>query len=278
MGHGTHWEAVLNNVNEDIASVLDVGIQGGDVIGRCANPAWDGPLGIGCAEFTLIQGAKSGFGSLGLIVKDGFARNYLHTAFPIATKGREHRVRILNVQESAFGLEARITAELGEAQITFFEPYYTLNYDRYRPGIELDLVLAGIAYRLHVPDPNQTVIHPEIGEVHLKGAASLLSMRDSDPGNLPKNGFGLAYVLAPSERPGPDDYTFRGPVKNIQAADFLTRPAWRITATLFRINDGEADVDIDLYVLEDNIRQGDRPVVRGDIGGVLWLQGFVPIS
>jgi hypothetical protein len=258
MGHGTHWEAVLNNVNKDIASVLDVGIQGGDVIGSCTNPAWGGPLGIGRAEFTLIQGAKSGFGSLGLIVKDGSARNYLHTAFPIATKGREHRVRILSVQESTFGLEARITAELGEAQITFFEPYHALNSDRYRPGSELDLVLAGIVYRLQIPDPNETVIHPEIGEVHLKGAASLLSMRDSDPGNLSKNGFGLGYVLAPSERPGPDDYTFRGPVKDMQAVDFLTRPAWRITATLLRINDGKAAVDIDLYVLDDKTRQGDR--------------------
>lgn len=276
MGHGTHWEAVLNNVDEDLGNVLDLGISGGDVIGRRRNPAWGGPLGVGQAEITLIEGAKSGFGCLGLVVTDSSPRNYLHTAFPIASARRTHLVRVLNVRESSFGLEARITAELGDARITFFEPYYALNADQYQPGAELDVVLVGIVYRLEVPDPNQTVEHSQIGKVHLQGTSALLPIQDSDPEDLPNNGFGLAYILQPNERPGPDDYSFRGPVKNMQTVDFLTRPAWRITATLLRVNDGETDIDIELYVLDEKIRAGQRPAPGGDVAGVLWLEGFVP--
>lgn len=273
MGHGTHWEAVLNSVNEDFPDALDVGIKGGKVIGRHRIPLWGGPGGVKDAEVAVIEAAESGFGALGLIVADGL-RNYLHTAFPIASRGRARRIRVLDVHESSFGLEGRITAELGEAQITFFEPYYSLNSARYRPGAELEVVLAGIAYQLQVADRSQTVLHPDIGEVHLGGAAALLSMQDSDPGNLPNNGFGLSYILEPSDRPGPDDYSFRGPIKNIQAADFLGRPAKCINATLLRIDEGDTDVDIDLYVLDDKIRADQTPTIGDDITGVLWLQGF----
>lgn len=273
MGHGTHWEAVLNNLHDDFPRVLDSGITSGHVIGRRRKPAWHGPVGIEEAEITLIQAAESGFGTLGAVVKDS-SRNYLHTAFPIATRGETHRIRVADVHESSFGLEARITAEIGEAKITFFEPYYVLNSGQYRPEVELDVILVGIVYRLQVADRNETVIHPQIGETHLGGAAVLLSMRDADSGNLPANGFGLAYILEPSDRPGPDDYSFRGPLKNVQPLDFLTSPASRMTATLLRINDGDIDIDIDLYVMDRKIHAGQMPAVGDDVAGVLWLQGF----
>ena len=54
-------------------------------------------------------------------------------AFPIATRRQVHRIRVLGVHESSFGVEARVTAQLGEARITFFELYFALKADRYRP-------------------------------------------------------------------------------------------------------------------------------------------------
>lgn len=272
MGHGTHWEAVLNNFDEDFATAIDLGIQNGHVIGRRKYESWEGPIGVQSAEAILIQNAPSGIGVLGVVVSAA-SGTYLHTAFPVAATGITHRVHILSVHESSFGLEACITASLGGAKINFFDPYYALCGDLYHPGAELDISLAGVCYLLAVPEPGQIVRHPEIGDTHLDGAAVLFPIDDPPPAPLPRNGFGIAYIQSQSNGPGLDDYHFRAPVKHIEPADFLTRPAWRLTATVLRINDGQDDIDIALYVLDDKIREGQPPSLGADVTGALWLQG-----
>ena len=272
MGHGTHWEAVLKNFDGDFLAALDPGIQKGEVIGKSSRDNWTGPLGVGPAVVTLIQNARPGVGVLGVVVSAA-SKTFLHTAFPVAAAGLIHRVRIVEVHESSFGLEACITASIGEAKINFFDPYYALCSDLYRPGVEIDISLAGIGYLMAVSKAGQTVSHPEIGETHLDGAAVLLPINDPPPEPLPVNGFGLAYIHSQPNGPGLDDYHFRAPVKHIESVDFLTRPAWRLTATVLRLNDGTDDIDIALYVLDDKILEGQRPSLGTDVTGALWLQG-----
>ena len=130
MGHGYHWDAVLKDVHQDLGHVLDIGVTRGEVIGRRHLPNWRGPQGIGQADVTLIQNAKDGFGTVGIVVSDSSAtRTYLHSAFPVGSRGHTHQIQVLGVLESSFDLEACIAAGLGEAKITFFEPYYALNKD-----------------------------------------------------------------------------------------------------------------------------------------------------
>ena len=45
MGHGTHWEAVLTNLEDDFATAIDLGIQKGEVFGKRHYENWSGPLG-----------------------------------------------------------------------------------------------------------------------------------------------------------------------------------------------------------------------------------------
>lgn len=201
MGHGTHWEAVLKNFDEDFPHALDLGIQKGEVIGKSSRDNWSGPVGVQAAVVTLIQNARPGVGVLAVVVSAA-SKTFLHTAFPVATQGITHRVRILKVHESSFGLEACITASIGEAKINFFDPYYALCSDLYRPGVEIDISLAGIGYLMTVSEPGQTVNHPEIGETHLDGAAVLLPINDPLPALLPVNAFGLAYIHSQPNGPG----------------------------------------------------------------------------
>ena len=273
MGHGTHWEAVLTNLEEDFAVAIDLGIQKGEVVGIRHHENWSGPLGKRASDVTLIQSAKSGFGALG-IVFSADSRTYLHSAFPVSPKGIVHRVRVLEIHESSFGVEACITAQIGDARINFFEPYFAIQSDLYRPGAELGVSLAGIAYVLSVPDDGQAVMHPEIGKVHLGGAAMLLPIEQPPPSALPANGFGLAYVQSGQDAPGLDDYHFRGPVKEVEAVQFLGRAALRMTTTVIRADAGEREIDIELYALDGKISDGRRPFAGGDVTGVLWLQGI----
>lgn len=135
------------------------------LIGKRRFPNWHGPQGVGPANKTLIQNSKAGFGTLGVIVSDELSSHtYVHSAFPIASRGNAYSVQVLNVSESSFGLEACITAGLGGASIRSFEPRYALEPDLYSTGAQLKIALAGIAYHVEVPDSNETVIHPDIGE------------------------------------------------------------------------------------------------------------------
>ncbi len=272
MSHGTHWRAVLKNFDEDFPAAVDLGIQKGEVIGKSSRDKWSGPLRVGPAVVTLIQNAGSGFG-VQSVVMSAASKTFLHTAFPVAAAGRIHRVRIEALHESSFGLEACITASIGDAKLNFFDPYYALCLDLYRPGFEINISLAGISYMLAVSEPGQTVNHPEVGETYLDGAAVLLPINDPPSAPRPVNGFGLAYIQSQPNGPGLDDYHFHAPVKHIESVDFLTRPALRLTATVLPLNDGADEIDIALYVLDDNIRQGQRPSLGADVTGTLWLQG-----
>jgi hypothetical protein len=62
------------------------------------------------------------------------------------------------------GLEARISGVLGDAAVTFFDPLYCLNRDRYRPGAIIDVELAGIAYSLGIV-PAGTTLQSAVGDV-----------------------------------------------------------------------------------------------------------------
>ena len=276
MGHGTHWEAVVTDVGGDLPNVIPRAISAGRIVGRRKMRAWIGPGGQGDADCTLVESAPSGFGCEVVVVGDESPHNYLHTAFPVAVRSQSHSF-VRSVREYCYGLEASITGTIGETQLTFFDPYYSLSSNLYEPGKELDVVLSGIFYHLEVVDPKERVMHSTAGEVHQREDAILLPMGAAEQRALPLDGFGLSYMIAPSACPGADDYTFRGPVREMQSADFFSRPARRITTTLLRLNDAESDVDIDVYVLDERIRDGEMPEVGDDIEGALWLQGFVPI-
>lgn len=180
----------MSNAENGFADAIDLCIQKGALSGRDHRTSWSGPLGVNPADITVLRRAESGFGVLGVVVSAA-RKTYLHSAYPVAINGVAHRVRIVSVRESSFGLEACITAELGDAKINFFEPYYPLCSHLYRPGVELDVQLAAVAHQLIVPDIGQSVNHPEIGRTHLDGAAVLLPLREPAPEYLPASGFGL---------------------------------------------------------------------------------------
>jgi hypothetical protein len=137
-------------------------------------------------------------------------RAYLHTAFPAAGEGCKHAIRIESVHEISCGLEARISGVLGDAAVTFFDPLYCLNRDRYRPGALVEVELAGIAYALSIVPPG-TTLQSVVGEVPMAGAAVLLSARKkgSEPTSRTfgdEQAFGVAYIQEPDSFPLPDDY------------------------------------------------------------------------
>jgi len=169
---------------------------------------------------------------------------------------------------------------LGDAAVTFFDPLYCLNRDRYRPGAVLNLELAGIAYSLRIV-PCGTKLQTAVGDVPMDRAAVLLSAPNNDvePTRITfgaERAFGVAYLEQPDTFPLPDDYQFCAPVKHVEESEIAAIPVWKFRGTVMRVYDGRQNVDIDIYATREGMPDAAAPVPGDEISGTLWLQGTLP--
>jgi hypothetical protein len=162
-----------------------------------------------------------------VVRNEGGGEAYLHTAFPAAAAGCRHRMRIDSIHEFCSGLEARISAVLGDTKVTFFDPRYCMNRGRYSPGALVDVGLAGIAYSLKIV-PRGTMLRTAVGEVPMEGAAMFCrrgkeSMEQAG-GSGEERGYGVAYNEHQDSYPLPDEYEFCAPVKAAKETEIAEIP------------------------------------------------------
>jgi hypothetical protein len=280
MGHGNHWRSIFPDLETGLAEAVGWFSQG-VVLGQRDYAKLPIPGGDAGATVTLIAWPKSGLRANYVVVRDKRrGRAYLHTAFPAASSGCRHKIRIDAVHEVSCGLEARISGVLGDAALTFFDPLYCLNRDRYSPEAVVDVELAGIAYSMKVV-PRGTKLKTAVGDLCMDGAAVLMSVgknaserKDRSLGD--EKAFGLAYLEQANTYPMPDDYQFCAPVKHRKEAEIAGIPAWKYRAILMRVHDGRQEVEIDIYATRESLREGAAPAPGDEASGTLWLQGTLP--
>jgi hypothetical protein len=277
MGHGDHWRCVFPDLEKGISRAVGW-VSKGIVVGQREQPTFQAPSGSIGATVSVIAWPNSGLRATFVVVRDRqTGKAYLHTAFPAAASGCKHRIRIESVHEISRGLEARISGVLGDAAVTFFDPLYCLNHDRYRPGALIDVELAGIAYSLRTMSPEITV-QSAVGDLKMDGAAILLSARKRNSGPEGRifgdeQAFGVAYIEQADTFPQPDDYQFCAPVADVEEAEIDSIPVWKFRATVMRVYDGRDDIDIDIYTTREGMPDSAVPVRGDEVSGTLWLQG-----
>jgi hypothetical protein len=280
MGHGDHWRCIFPDLENGIAHALGW-VSQGTVVGQREDSALLLPGGGVGATVIVIAWPKIGLRGTFVVVREKRSgKTYLHSAFPAAGAGCKHKIRIDSVHESSCGLEARISGVLGDAAVTFFDPLYCLNRDRYRPGTLVDVELAGIAYLLRIV-PQGTKLKTAVGEVPMASAAVLLSARKHDSEHTGRafgdeQAFGVAYIDQRGTFPLPDDYQFCAPVQDIEESKIDAIPVWKVRATVMRVYDGRQEVELDIYTTREGMPDAATPVPGDEISGTLWLQGTLP--
>lgn len=277
MGHGDHWRCIFPDLESGIGDALGW-VPQGTVIGKREYPTLQVPGGDAGATVSVIAWPTTGLRATFVVVRDKRSgRAYLHSAFPAVAGGCKHRIHIDSVHEVSCGLEARISGVLGDAAVTFFDPLYCLNRDRYVLGELVDVELAGIAYSLKVV-PQGTKLKTAVGDVSMDGAAVLMSARKNDSGGSgntfgDEKAYGVSYIEQPDSYPLPDDYQFCAPVKDVQESKLAAIGVWRFRGTVMRVHDGCQEVNIDIYATREGMPDGTTPVSGDEISGALWLQG-----
>jgi hypothetical protein len=282
MGHGDHWRCIFPELENGIGTALGW-VSQGTVLGQREYGSLPVPGGDAGASVSIIAWPKAGLRANYVVVRDKrTGRAYLHSAFPAASAGCRHRIRIDSVHEVSCGLEARISGVLGDAALTFFDPLYSLNRRQYKPGAIVDVELAGIAYSLKVV-PCGTTLKTAVGDVSMEGAAVLIPAGKNASGG-PSNtfgderAFGVAYIDQQDSYPVPDDYQFCAPVRDVKESDIGGIPVWKFRGTVMRVCDGTQEVDIDIYATREGMPDGAVPVRGDEISGALWLQGTLYLA
>lgn len=216
---------------------------------------------------------------LALILSIEKEANNIASLFPFFHSVSQHAMTLREVRVWKGGLEAQITATLGDGEVTFFDTQYLINRAWYEADKNYEFILSGIAYTAR-PAANQKIkIDPDVVKKanqrmkELKEEEGFEAYEMSD--TLTLEG---AAILLPISKWDADDYNFHAPVKSVKEfKDWLGQDGWQVRATVMRRLDGGDDEDIDLDIIITRRVWLDKapPQVGQDIEGNLWLQGYL---
>ncbi len=275
---GSHWEpfgdqAAKNFLTRLPEIVKDAGVVKG--FGDIENPPR--PLPESWVNgFHLVWPDPDKGAIITTAYDENEGKSRLCSIIPFWLEGTCHRLVMLDVSVWENGVEAHISAGLGDADITFYDTHYLLNRGWYGRGQEYDFVLSGIAYSARPAEKAEIPYNPPPDQIAWD--AMLAQERGEEVPETPSSLRldGAAFFL-PILEWDQDDYSFRGPVKEVKPfTDFLGQSGWRVRVTVMRLSDHQPeDIDLDIVITSMAWEEKSAPEVGQDIEGRLWLQGYL---
>lgn len=271
--HGDHWGTVFADVRAFARGIPDV-IRRSRLVAEM--PAPDGVVvdDMPVERFLMFGDDRAAIEIVTLVAcNDTRPAKLFHATWPRVVGGHAHRVAIERIEAWADGMQAQIAGTIGEARITFFDPLFPLNRDRYAVGDVLTVELAALAYQAR-PASDTLLDLGELPEGHpLAGAGE---DPDLAAGALDLSG---AAVLLPAGTPDPDDFAFQMPIETVDAApvdsDGVSATAFlRLGGPVTRQNG--LDVSVPVLVAPHCWEGEAEPAPGSAVQGALWLQGTLP--
>jgi len=274
----SHWEPFVNEPMEIFQNLPEM-LQKAQImesLGNHKTPPRELPPGWQQGFHLVWPMQRQGIILTGLI--DPLEQNTgVASLYPFWSEGTQHTIILNQVNVWESGVEAQITASLGEAEITFFDAHFLINRLWYEQGGRYDFILTGFAYTArpaqvmefpYSPNPDQlawqALLSDNPDEESIKEPPTVLSLS------------GMASLLPIADWDN-DEYSFRGPVKRIKPfTDYLGQDGWLVRVTVMRLSDYETeDVNLDIVLTGRAWQEDNAPIVDMEIEGTLWLQGYL---
>lgn len=209
---------------------------------------------------------------LAAIIRSGTPADRLVSLFPFFASGSQHTLRLGEVSVWPGGLEAQITADWTEGEVSFFDSQYLINRAWYEAERQYDFILSGIALDAGPARQLEFQLDRHPDQVawmnqHLRPGEAPHEIRTT----VCLEG---AAVLLPTQDGDIDEYQFRGQVKAVEAfSGWLGQDGWKVRTTLMRSDD--EDFDLDILVTRRIWTGEEAPRAGQEIEGLLWLQGYL---
>lgn len=275
---GSHWDPFYEQGAQKIVEKLPEVLNTSNIVtgfGSIKEPHL--PLPESWAKGYHLIWPQPDWGVISSIVVDDEAKeNRLCTLYPFWPDGSSHRLAINEVRVWESGVEAQISTDADGAEITFFDAHYLLNRSWYERGKEYEFVLTGIAYSARLAEDIEMPFTPNPDQVEWE--KMLARQRGEEPPERPTTiRLGGSAFFFPITEWDVDDYSFRGPIKQVTPfKDFLEQDGWVLRTTVMRLSERDPeDFDLDILVTARAWDGDTPPEVGQDIEGSLWLQGYL---
>jgi hypothetical protein len=236
MAIGNYWECVLT---ERADPPLQRIVGETTIMAQQHFSTWrfePGGAELGGADFVFMGSATGDMRAVVHLVKPQGRQNfYLHSAFPWLAAGAPTRLRVCGIHMDLFGLEGFIETDVDGRAITFFDPLFALNKEKYRIGAEYDFKLAAVS----------------------------LNARRAIPPD-----FDLMMAADPEAS---DNYTFRGYLHILSYSSFLDQSFEVYRTAVLRF--GGRHLFVDIHVAKHRLDPAHTLASGATITGTLWLQG-----
>lgn len=275
---GSHWDPFYEEGAQTIVEKLPEVIDSADVVsgfGSIKGPCRPLPEAWATGYHLIWPQLERGV-IITIVVDDEAKENRLCTLYPFWLDGSRQRLAINGVTVWENGVEAQISADAGGADLTFYDAQYLLNRSWYERGRDYDFILTGIAYGASPAEDIEIPFTPNPDQVAWE--AMLAQQRGEEPSEQPSTiRLGCGAFFFPVDGWDADDYSFRGPIKQIKPfSDFLGQDGWVVKTTVLRLSNRDPeDFDLDIVVTARAWDGETPPEVGQDIEGRLWLQGYL---
>lgn len=261
---GSHWDSFTDDSKEIIGrlpEMLDSAVPLGKPCDGALPDGW--PVGVTLAWPNTEQG-------IAMVLRVDADAYQLVSLYPHLSAGSLEELSLNEVKVWEGGLEAQISAGWKGAEVGFFDTGFVSNRIKYRTGQNYQFRLAGIAYKASPAENKEFEITRNPDELAWLNR-NLRAGEEPHEATYKLRLDGAAMFMPVSEW-DIDDYSFRAPLKSVEAfSDFLGQEGWRVRATVMRFDDEDADLDI--WITRHAWAGESAPQVGQDISGTLWLQG-----
>jgi hypothetical protein len=275
MGHGDHWRAVEKECEIFIDTMLPLVFKEGT------------PVGENAFSHTLeqVEGNKEGIVhgyqypdpdspvSLLVLVATGLREGIhdLWSAYPVCSDRGCYRMEVYEVYPRPNGVEGAVEAALPEGDsISFFDPFFFLNKEKYQEGEQIEVAFSALAYRLESFELDEAEIAERLAsEVwRRKMIEDHVYVDVVTPTTLP-----LTAERAADYYPldGVDDSAeIEFYIEEVIPVACLGRIFWRMTGVIMRAVDTELRIDV--YASEQ-VLNGYQPKIGDNVAALVWVQG-----
>ena len=271
MGHGDHWQAVEQDADNFIETMVPLICKEGGLVGQ--NSFRHTLAEVDQKEGTVFgiqyPVPESPVSFLALVVNQApGGSNEIWTAYPICAEGPCTRLVVDEVKPWPNGIEGAVEAYMPEGDsICFFDPFFFLNREKYQEWAEIDVALSALAYALEKAEPDEAETAETADEPGMAESApvpdGVSTAPQADTGDNPAEYF-------PCGENG-DSAQIEFVVEEAVPVACIGRLFWRMTGVIMRAGDA-TEMKIHVYASEQ-VLKGYVPQPGDDVLAVAWVQG-----
>ncbi|HQO20176.1 MAG TPA: hypothetical protein PLA03_07415 [Acidobacteriota bacterium] len=271
---GSHWQPFYDDFKETLKTLPEIISKAQHFIlnyGSIHNPPRRLPASWKKATQFVYPYHREG---MKLVMSVG-EQNMLESLFPFFPEGGEQSLILKKVDVWANGVEAQITAEWGEMEISFYDTGFADNRLFYENGAKYQFALSGIAY---------SACKSEIMELPLTFGPEQVEwekvLAEHQCINIPEQpqtlNLSQLSMFIPLTEGDIDDYYFRGKVVEVNKLDrkVLGQECWKVKTIVYKSPEDDEQV-LTILVTEKALNGKQIPAVGDSMEGPLWLQGYL---